>query len=444
MEESSNTRDTLSPVTSHKATPRPYEEGHLSGKMAKVKISPKTPRDRQLEKLSTEEDESFHEMDLFQQMEEEKIRYPGASGWAAAEERLFEILFLRQDLPMLPSNWDVDFRTVPISEVVFETSDEYPAIIYAHGKDFRATLALMRLIDLTSSVRTNIQTGLRRKVPALIKRELDKYISWAAQDGDYAHLRIVPNIMTEIVNTKLKEDKITEYIQGRMRNLARLQREFLREDRDPEFWDVLKPSIMTSPKVKLEPEDDVLTPERWKSAVPGKISKKLSTDELSTDLSGIDGARIKVEPGFKRRRPFPSPTTTDIDELAGHDEERPRKKLKETPQQEVDPKSTQLSHPPSPLKEPQTPAKITYRRLPPVVYGFFILNTSVLLLTMDSSKGDSGYVSFHVQTNFQDNHQSVWNALTVGMAVCLARDELRGRKEDFECLPVEVESDPDA
>lgn len=95
-------------------------------------------------------------------------------------------------------------------------------------------------------------------------------------------------------------------------------------------------------------------------------------------------------------------------------------------------------------KNPETPLKLTYRRPPPVVYGLFILNTTVLLLTVDSSKGDSAYVSFHVQTNLQDTHQSVWNALTLAMAVCLARDELRGRREDFEALPVEVESDPDA
>lgn len=102
--------------------------------------------------------------------------------------------------------------------------------------------------------------------------------------------------------------------------------------------------------------------------------------------------------------------------------------------------------PPSPSSpdEPRTPSTQTYRRHPPVVYGLFILNTSVLVLTTDSSKGDDAYVSFHVQVDFQDEQQGIWNALTVATAVCLARDELRTRVGDFEELPCLEESDPDA
>lgn len=75
------------------------------------------------------------EMSLSERMETAKELYPGSRDWAKDEERLFEILFLRQDLPMLPSHWNVDFRGFPIPENIFETSDEHPAIIYAHSKD---------------------------------------------------------------------------------------------------------------------------------------------------------------------------------------------------------------------------------------------------------------------------------------------------------------------
>ena len=137
MDESPSTRGSVSPVTSHNATPRanqPRESEPES--IAKKKRSRRGSGDKMREKRVIGEDDSFQD-DLYEQMQEEKIRYPGASGWAPAEERLFEILFMRQDLPMLPSNWDIDFSTVPISETVFHTSEEHPPIIYAHQKEFR-------------------------------------------------------------------------------------------------------------------------------------------------------------------------------------------------------------------------------------------------------------------------------------------------------------------
>lgn len=352
----------------------------------------------------------------------------------------------------------------------------------------------MRLIDLTANVRTNIQTGFRRKVPRLIKRELDKYINWAAQDGEYAHLKIVPNIMVEIINTKLSQGAITEYMQGRMSDLATLQREFLRQDRAPDFWDVVKPNIMSSPRLKFEPEDEFATPERPlkpkpedkplkpkpndkplelrledKSLEPQPNSEVLgpqldgqssgpNLEASPAEQEGFDGTRIKIEPGTKRRSSFSDSTKGAINGAHENGEEHRNKKRKidetldkdnsqndstkpDNGQAETTNGSAQDTLPPT---ESEAPPELTYSRPPPVVYGLFILNTTVLLLTVDSSKGDSAYVSFHVQTNFQDTHQSVWNALTLAIAVCQARDELMGRKEDFEPLPVQVESDPDA
>jgi hypothetical protein len=72
---------------------------------------------------------------LEERMEMAKKRYPGAKDWARDEERLFEILFSRQDLPMMPSHWSLDFRTFPLTERVFETSKVRPPVVYAHGKN---------------------------------------------------------------------------------------------------------------------------------------------------------------------------------------------------------------------------------------------------------------------------------------------------------------------
>ncbi|KAH7160941.1 hypothetical protein EDB81DRAFT_783595 [Dactylonectria macrodidyma] len=448
MEEPVDERGSPSPSSSQQ-TPRANRgRTSVSGRIGTPSKSPTMARNQELEYSPGEYDDSF-DLHLMEEMELEKTRYPGASGWAAAEEHLFEVLYLRQDLPMLPTTWDIDFSGVPMSDIIFQTSEKFPPIIYAHGKDFRGTMALLRLVDLTSTVRTSIQTGSRHKVPGIIKRELDRYLSWAAQDGEYAHLRIVPNIITEVIDTTMPEADITNYIKERMRSLARLQREFLRVDSDPEFWDVVKPSIMVSPMVKMELEDGSPTSlRRWPKAAPGRRDSSSDPDELSTETP-TRRKTVKQDAGRKRRRLFTSPTTPGVDELADcspdkeHDAATrgsPAKKIKieDCSKNESDPAS------PPPCRRPVTPLCLSYRRDPPVVYGLFILNTTVLLLTVDSRKGDSAYVSFHVQANFQDPRQSVWHALTMALAVCIARDELMTRTVDFDELPVIEESDPDA
>lgn len=75
------------------------------------------------------------DMSLLQQMELEKSRYPGATTWAPEEAHLFEMLYLRQDLPILPAHWELDLRGVPISETNFADLKS-PPVVYAHGKDF--------------------------------------------------------------------------------------------------------------------------------------------------------------------------------------------------------------------------------------------------------------------------------------------------------------------
>ncbi|RGP66686.1 hypothetical protein FLONG3_8752 [Fusarium longipes] len=376
--------------------------------------------------------ESTRDNHIEKAMKLEKERYPGATGWAPAEERLFEILFMRQDLPMLPATWDVDLRGMPISDVIFQTSEEHPPIIYAHLKNFAATQAFTRLVDLTARIRTTCQSGLRKRAPHHIKRELDRYLNWAAQDGGYMHLRIVPNIMIEVIDTTMPEAEITEYITRRMRSLAKLQREFLRVDRKPQFWNVVKPGIFKSPKVKTDPmvkvkiEVDDRSPShtRWLTPTESQAGSHSHVDRLSAMAESREIA-IKVEPGLKSPSIFATAQVFETTTI---------------------PKTSSPPYSPSssPTGEPQTPSKCTYTRHPPVVYGLFILNTSVLVLTTDSSKGPDSYVSFHVQVDFFDEHQGIWNALTIALAACLARDELRTRITDFEELPLVEESDPDA
>lgn len=70
-------------------------------------------------------------------METEKRSYLGSLQWAEQEERLFEILFLRQEIPLLPPHWEVDFRGVPISGDCFCWTKGVKPVVYAHTNDFR-------------------------------------------------------------------------------------------------------------------------------------------------------------------------------------------------------------------------------------------------------------------------------------------------------------------
>ncbi len=96
------------------------------------------------------------------------------------------------------------------------------------------------------------------------------------------------------------------------------------------------------------------------------------------------------------------------------------------------------------LRKAPPGSEVGYRRKPPVIYGLFVLGTSVLILTADASKGEEAYIRFHLDISFADSHQGVWNALTIAAIVCAARDDLMTRTDDFVPLPLVEESDPDA
>ncbi len=322
----------------------------------------------------------------------------------------------------------------------------------------------MRLIELTASIRTTSESGLHHRVPAMLKDGLDRFLAWAAEDGGYSHLRVVPNAIAEVIDTALLEGDITALLQGRMRALARLQRDYLRQDRDPNFWQGITTGA-TASRTKTEDDEggddddaygdrDSLLLQRYLSPRKDRLfnrtprrgnggprrRRRLGSnameDELATtpddQTSGADAAVSR------RRRTFASPVS-ELDELAqpGGDS-----CLLSSPPSERTEASRRLQS--SPATSPSSPATVQYRRRPPVVYGFFVLNSSIFVLTTDASRGENAYVSFHVETDFMEQGQCVWNALTLAIVACLARDDMRLRVDDFEPLAAEEESDPDA
>ncbi|KAF4513264.1 hypothetical protein G6O67_000556 [Ophiocordyceps sinensis] len=401
-------------------------------------------------------------------LDAEKEHYPGASTWARDEERLFEILFLRQDLPLLPSYWAMDFRALPMVDSIFQASPKYPPIVYAHSNDYHATTALTRLIDVTSNARTKCQSGLRRDAPVLIKETIERYLSWAAEDGGYQNTRYVPNMMVATVDDDMKEDGITSFMQRHMHALARLQREFLKEPRDADFWNVggkqarrqrrarhLRSSrnkvfsghARLIRKYMLDDDDD----DDDNGAASGSQSTgedRSAPDESVTDAAGDDMALDDV--AEDKNRPISrSPCTRVGEELADMDLSDQYSPAQDHEAALAGPHARQDSpsktFEPLRLDEPANPEPVTrYRRQPPVVYGLFILHTTIFLVTLDSAKGEAADANYHVDMLLTRVDQSVWNALTIAIAVCLARDELMARIDDFEPLDLAEESDPDA
>jgi hypothetical protein len=305
------------------------------------------------------------------------------------------------------------------------------------------------------------QRILLRRASELIRDRIEQFVAWAARDGGYDRLRFVPNIGVEIVEAPGRQDDIVNWMRMRMHALSGLQRDFFKVNRDPRFWDSAEPwtrgssskarrAFMKKSKVKSGTK---------RKAASEPITPDLCRDELATlspQTQPSPSPLERLDASSKKRRYLKSPNA-DLDELSLSEYgRRPRMNTYDVDMMddEDDEVTSKIVHQPrAPLspglaeipRTPRTPPpKVNYRRPPPVIYGIYILGTSVFVLTMDSAKGDAGYVSFHVDINFADQHQSVWNALTLAIIICSARDEMMGRLGDFERLGTDEDSDPDA
>ncbi|KAM0321689.1 hypothetical protein ACHAQA_009928 [Verticillium albo-atrum] len=310
-------------------------------------------------------------------MAEEKKLFPGSTAWAEDELHLFEILYMRQYSPLLPRQWDMNFRGIPIPGVLFSTSDiEKPVIFSQSDNDFKATKALIQLIELTSNVRSLMQSGQKDRVSACIRKELEDYARWAAQDGGFDNLDIIPNVIIDVVDTTIGSARIEEYMQQRLRTLAARHREYWRINNTQQQCTSLAAPVKRETDATCEPN---------------------TLQELASPII------IKRE-----------------DEKA---------------------ETIHFTYP-----ETQMPTiGSRYVQQPPVIYGMFIVNATVMVLSIDSAKeGDSAHVSYQVEVGFSVKNQGVWNAITVAIIICLARDHMMTLTSNFVQLVDDPDSDPDA
>lgn len=206
-------------------------------------------------------------------------------------------------------------------------------------------------------------------MPHLIRKELEEYAKWAAQDGGYDDLDIIPNLIVDSVDISAGSESIEQYMQARMLKLAAEHRKYWRIERVPEeeAWKLPKVELA---KVKVEsPEPDSL-PE------------------------SLDTSHVKIE---------------DTDEPTGFLE------------------------------------GIRYTQRPPVLYGIFVIHHSAVVLSLDSFKeGKEALISYQVEAGFNAQYQGVWNAITMAIIICLARDHMVTMADDFVQLVGGPDSDPDA
>ncbi|KAL6902676.1 hypothetical protein GGI43DRAFT_382853 [Trichoderma evansii] len=389
-------------------------------------------------------------------MQMTKSNYLGKSGseWVQAEEQLFEILYLRQDIPLLPLHWEVDFRGVPISGDCFCCNKGENPIIYAHTSTFLATTALMRLIDLTACVRTACQSGLRRKTPLMVKKALDKFIRWASEDGGYNHLQYTPNVIVEIIDGNAEGYDPTGFIKARMTALAKSHRKLLAINQDvTENMDIDK-EVEMQIKSEAEASDEKqrqLFKERgrsWGMLGSRIISKLLGLMRFRPIIKPESHGETKMidSEDDEQTTVEKCKQTADRVNVKMEEDEKPIIKMECYDGFEDDISMKDIPIAPTALSSSQLlPSPLTFRRSPPVIYGFFILSTTVLLFTADSTKYDlSMNPNYYLDMNFQDQGQSVWNALTVAIVACLARDDMMTRMEDFEEERIVDESDVDA
>lgn len=284
----------------------------------------------------------------------------------------------------------------------------------------------------------------------MIKKALAKFIRWAAEDGGYNHLQYIPNVLVEILDKSTEQADLTSIIEERMNALARLHRKALAVDQNvTESMDIDR-QVELQIKSEAEASDEQ---QRQPLKQGGRLWGKLSSSIMSK-LLGL----IRFRPIIKPESQGETKVIDDEDEEQTSIGERKQiedrivkteedKKLNIKPESfedDISMKDIPLAQT-IPSQSPLLPSPLPFRRPPPVIFGFFVISTTVCLFTVDSSKDEpSMNLSLHLDMNFHDQSQSVWNALTVAIVACLARDDMMTRMDDFEEQRVVEESDVDA
>ncbi|KAM0463982.1 hypothetical protein ACHAO4_000707 [Trichoderma viride] len=286
----------------------------------------------------------------------------------------------------------------------------------------------------------------------MVKKALDKFIRWAAEDGGYNHLQYTSNVLVEILDMNTEQADLTSIIEARMNALARLHRKALAIDQQnvTESMDIdrqVEMQIKSEAEASDEQQRQLLKQRgrSWGNFRSRIMSKLLGLIRFRPIIKPESHGETKVIDDEDEEQTAVGERKQTADRVSVKMEEDETLNIKpESFEDDISMKDIPLSQTIS-SQSPLLPSPLPFRRPPPVIYGFFIISTTVCLFTVDSSKDESSMnLSLHLDMNFHDQSQSVWNALTVAIVACLARDDMMTRTDDFEEERVVEESDVDA
>ncbi|KAM0462685.1 hypothetical protein ACHAPV_003509 [Trichoderma viride] len=286
----------------------------------------------------------------------------------------------------------------------------------------------------------------------MVKKALDKFIRWAAEDGGYNHLQYTPNVLVEILDMNTEQADLTSIIEARMNALARLHRKALAIDQQnvTESMDIdrqVEMQIKSEAEASDEQQRQLLKQRgrSWGNFRSRIMSKLLGLIRFRPIIKPESHGETKVIDDEDEEQTAVGERKQTADRVSIKMEEDEKLNIKpESFEDDISMKDIPLAQT-IPSQSPLLPSPLPFRRPPPVIYGFFIISTTVCLFTVDSSKDESSMnLSLHLDMNFHDQSQSVWNALTVAIVACLARDDMMTRMDDFEEERVVEESDVDA
>ncbi|KKZ67917.1 hypothetical protein EMCG_06447 [[Emmonsia] crescens] len=155
--------------------------------------------------------------------------------WAEAEKDLFYRLAMRGFEPLVPSNWQLDFSTLPESLFGHPRDITTPYIDAVGASQFRAVNALSGLFKLGNQVRDRQSVRLRPE--PVIRRAITGYIKWALYDSNFLNR---PNAIPVHTIYSIKPSESTrDALQGLNRRLVMLANRYRTAWR-------LTPSVETS------------------------------------------------------------------------------------------------------------------------------------------------------------------------------------------------------
>jgi hypothetical protein len=109
-----------------------------------------------------------------------------AHTWSSTERELFYHLAMRGYDPILPNNWTLDFKTLPLA--LFAPVDEQEALICSNSNaEFRAIRALRQLLETGRTVRDKMLASPGSSIESTISRGILKYLKWAMNDAGIYH-----------------------------------------------------------------------------------------------------------------------------------------------------------------------------------------------------------------------------------------------------------------